>query len=258
MKIKKCFFALVVLTVVMHGCVTEVDPPFTPSYKIYGLCFSPYKDGQNPNNSVQITEAQIREMRDIVVPYTTWIRTFGMDNGLENIPRIAHENGLKVAAGAWISNDHAANQTQVLKLIEKAKQGHVDIAVVGSEVILRDSTATPQLIALINQVKDSLPNIQVTTDDVYGTFLDHPELVSAVDLVMANIYPYWEGVDVDCAPKFINYSYDFLVSRSQGKEVIIGETGWPSSGNTVGNAVPSPENAGKYFLNYYHGQEQRI
>ena len=34
------------------------------------------------------------------------------------------------------------------------------------------------------------------------------------------------------------------------KEVIISETGWPSFGNTVGNAVPSPQNAAYYFLDF--------
>ena len=32
--------------------------------------------------------------------------------------------------------------------------------------------------------------------------------------------------------------------------MIVGETGWPSCGNTIYQAVPTPENAGSYFLNF--------
>jgi len=32
--------------------------------------------------------------------------------------------------------------------------------------------------------------------------------------------------------------------------IIVSETGWPSCGNQVGDAVPSPENASFYFLNF--------
>lgn len=36
---------------------------------------------------------------------------------------------------------------------------------------------------------------------------------------------------------------------AQGKPVIITETGWPSKGENTKDAVPSEENAMKYFIN---------
>ena len=38
-------------------------------------------------------------------------------------------------------------------------------------------------------------------------------------------------------------------NAAKGKPVIISETGWPSQGDQVKEAVPSPENAMKYFIN---------
>jgi exo-beta-1,3-glucanase (GH17 family) len=35
----------------------------------------------------------------------------------------------------------------------------------------------------------------------------------------------------------------------KGKKVIITETGWPSEGSNLAGAVPSEENAMKYFIN---------
>ncbi len=39
------------------------------------------------------------------------------------------------------------------------------------------------------------------------------------------------------------------VKAAHGKPVIITETGWPDNGNNVNEAVPSPLNAMKYFIN---------
>ena len=50
--------------------------------------------------------------------------------------------------------------------------------------------------------------------------------------------------------------YRHAVSAAQGKKVIISETGWPNQGTlTRGNAVPSFENAIRYFINAYQWAE---
>jgi len=245
---------LIVFTFIGCEDTSVIDPnvttPYVPSNKIYGLCFSPYIDGQNPNNNSQISEEQISTLLTKAAPYTNWIRTYGCTDGLEKIPEKAHSLGLKVAAGAWLSGNLSANQIQIAKLIELGQAGHIDIAVVGSEVILRGDLTSSQLIGYINQVKTALPNIPVTTSDVYQTFHVHPEIINAVDLIMANIYPYWEGINIDSASSFINNKYESLKTVSNGKEIIIAETGWPSAGNSVGSAVPSGTNASGFFINF--------
>ncbi|MFO7723444.1 MAG: glycosyl hydrolase family 17 protein, partial [Bacteroidales bacterium] len=40
-----------------------------------------------------------------------------------------------------------------------------------------------------------------------------------------------------------------VMVAAKGKRVIITETGWPSQGESLGNAVPSRINAMKYFIN---------
>jgi hypothetical protein len=42
--------------------------------------------------------------------------------------------------------------------------------------------------------------------------------------------------------------YQQTVAVANGKPVWVSETGWPSCGNTITQAVPSPENASTYFL----------
>ena len=43
---------------------------------------------------------------------------------------------------------------------------------------------------------------------------------------------------------------------ANGKKVIISETGWPTSGESCGDAEPSYENALQYFINTYQWAEQ--
>lgn len=43
--------------------------------------------------------------------------------------------------------------------------------------------------------------------------------------------------------------YYQAVKASQGKRVIITETGWPSDGEPMDEAIPSKMNALKYFIN---------
>jgi exo-beta-1,3-glucanase (GH17 family) len=178
------------------------------------------------------------------------MRTFSSGGSLRNEGRIAHELGLKAAISAWLDSDLAGNEEQMQALIDVGKEGQVDLAIVGGEVLLRDDMTEDQLIAYINRVKTELPGVQVATSDSYAEMLAHPNVMAACDVVMVNIYPYWEGKSVNEAVPYLAQQYNAVVSAAGGKEVIIGETGWPSAGNRVGNAVASVPNAAKFFADF--------
>jgi len=231
-----------------------VEAQSTAIVPIYGVDFSPYVNGQNPNNTPapQISAAQIQSRMAIVAPYVQWVRSFSSTNGLENIPAAARALGLHVAAGAWISSDTAQNTLEINNLIAAANAGLVDIAIVGSEAILRNDVTVSQLIAYMNQVRQAVPaSVKVTTADVYGTFLANPSLVAASDVVFANFYPYWEGTAIGNAACSLQQEYQQMQSAAGGKQVWISETGWPSAGDSVGAAVPSPASAALYALQVF-------
>lgn len=219
--------------------------------KIQGLGFSPYMDGQSPDRGTQIPPGQIKTLINTVAPYTNWVRTYGCDNGLERIGEIAKAAGLKVAASAWLSKDGTANEKQISNLISVAKAGHADMAIVGSETIYRGDLSVKDLIGCIQRVKAAVPaNVQVTTGDIYPSYKDNPALIAAVDVVCIHIYPYWEGKSLADSLPSLKGAYNTLVGLAKGKTVWIGETGWPSAGQTNGAAQPSPENAAKYFSDF--------
>jgi GPH family glycoside/pentoside/hexuronide:cation symporter len=215
---------------------------------IHGLCFSPYEEGQQLGDI--LSRDQIRRRMEIIAPSTKWVRSFSCSEGNELIPEVAHEFGLKTMVGAWISNYKDKSQEEIDTLLKLARQGHVDIAVVGNEVLLRDELKENEIINYILKVREALPsNIQVAYVDAYYQFIERPALVEACDVILANCYPFWEGIDNEVAAFSVQRMYELTKEKANGKKVIVSETGWPSKGNTVGEAAPSEENAMKFFIN---------
>src|SRR5262249_50650822 len=136
-------------------------------------------------------------------------------------------------------------------LVAMALDGEVNMAVVGSEVVLRGDLPLAELIALIASVRSRIPaSIPVAYADVYSVLLEHPELIVATDVVFSNHYPYWEGIDAAAAVRELSFQYLQLVAVAGARPVVISETGWPSGGNAVGLAIPSLANAANYLLEF--------
>ncbi len=227
----------------------EIRGVFSESLKsgMHGLCFSPYMEGQDVGDV--LSEKQIRRRMDIIAPYTEWVRSFSCTDGNELIPKLARERGLKTMVGAWINNDKNQNEKEIKALIDLAKEGKVDIAVVGNEVLLRNELSEREIIEYIERVKKALPGIAVGYVDAYFQFIERPKLVEASDILLINCYPFWEGFSIDQSAQSMKMMYHATVQSAQGKEVIIAETGWPNQGEVNIAAQPSAKNAMKYFIN---------
>jgi glucan 1,3-beta-glucosidase len=214
---------------------------------MHGVCFSMYEDGQGPGDV--ITEEQVERRIKIIKPYAKWVRSFSCIEGNEHIPRIAHKNGMKNMVGAWLSNDLEKNEEEIIALIQLGKEGCVDIAAVGNEVLYRNELTLEQLLGYLKRVKKALPAVQVGYVDAYYEFSRHPELVEASDVILANCYPYWEGCNIDHSLNHMQQMFGQASHAAQGKKVIITESGWPSKGESLKGAHSSEENAMKYFIN---------
>ena len=221
--------------------------------KIHGLSFSPYVEGQSPGT--HIGEDQIRERLAIIEPYVRWIRTFSCTEGHELIPAIAHEKGLKTLVGIWLDDDMEHNELELENAIRIAKEGHVDILGVGNEVLLRGDLTENELLDYIGRAKEALPDVDVGYVDAYFEFVDHPRISEACDVLLANCYPFWESCPAEHALLYMKEMYYRVLGVANGKRVIISETGWPNIGTPEGGAVPSFENAIKYFVDTFRWAE---
>jgi exo-beta-1,3-glucanase (GH17 family) len=228
----------------------DPDPPPPIVYQLYGSNFSPYEDGQDPNRGAVVSADQVERRMRLVAPHTKWVRTFGCTRGLEHAGAIAHRLQLKIAMGAWIGGDLAANETEMGSLIREALSGNADLAVIGTEVLFRGDLPAAELIAHIRRFRREVPGVPVTTADTYADILANPEVMAECDVIMANYYPYWEGEDVSRAVAWLHARHRRLVAAAGVKEVLVAETGWPSAGDTIADAAPSPGNAAFYFQNF--------
>jgi glycoside/pentoside/hexuronide:cation symporter, GPH family len=215
---------------------------------LYGLCFSAYGEGQRAGDQLQASAVGRRI--DLIAPHTRWVRSFACTEGHEVVPRLARAKGLKTLVGAWISHDRERNEREIEALIQLAKDGQVDIAVVGNEVLLRGELPEPELLAYVARVKAALPeDVPVGCVDAYYQFLERPALTAACDVLLPNCYPFWEGADIAVAAQYLRRMHGLVkAAGGEDKRVIVAETGWPGRGQPVAGALPSPENAMRYFI----------
>jgi len=165
--------------------------------RIHGLCFSPYEEGQKPGDV--LSEDQIRRRMETIKPFTRWVRSFSCIEGNELIPKIAREYGIKTLVGAWLGKNQQTNEQEISALLKLANEGYVDIAAVGNEVLYRGDLTEEELLKLIYQVKEAIPEIPVGYVDAYYEFTERPEITRACDVILANCYPFWEFCHLDYA-----------------------------------------------------------
>ncbi len=214
---------------------------------IHGLCFSSYVEGQEPGSI--ISEEQIRKRLEIIKPFTTWIRTFSCTDGHELIPQLAREYGLKVMAGAWLSDDKEHNEIEINNLVKVAREGNADLVAVGNEVLYREELTEKELLEYIQRVRQQVPEVSVGYVDAYYEFVRRPALTDACDVLYINCYPFWEGCHIDYSLVYMKNMYFSVIQAAKGKRVVISETGWPDMGRAFKASEPSTDNALRYFIN---------
>lgn len=230
---------------------TDLESAFLELLKqgIHGIAFSAYLENQRPGSI--ISEEQIEARMKIIKPYIKWVRSFSCVDGNELIPKIAHKHGIKTLVGAWLGSDKEKNEKEIDNLINLAKEGYADIIAVGNEVLLRGDLTEDEIIQYIQKVKMEVHNIPVGYVDAYFEFVNHPRLSNVCDVILANCYPFWEGYPIEHSLAYLKNMYYQAVFASKGKKVIISETGWPNIGTPDRNAVPTYENALRYFINTF-------
>ena len=81
---------------------------------------------------------QIRADLKLLSAYTHTIRTYSSTGGVELVPAIAAEFGLKVTLGIWIDKNEARNEREIQAAIALARRhSNINAIVVGNETTLR-------------------------------------------------------------------------------------------------------------------------
>ena len=115
-------------------------------------------------------------------------------------------------------------------------------------MLLRKDLEVEILIEYIRLVKREVPGVPVGYVDAYYMYVNYPEIVDEVDVILSNCYPFWEYCGLDISVEYMKKMYEMVSENTHGKPVIITETGWPNKGSQYGDAMPSYENAMNYFI----------
>ena len=206
--------------------------------QLASVSYAPFASSINPDEGGRAQAAQIRADLQKLAPLTRAIRTYSSTGGVELVPGIAQEFGLRATIGAWIDKHQDRNEREIRSVIELAKRhSNVNGIIVGNETIYRGEQKVADLIKMIQRVKRST-NVPVTTGEIWHVWIEHPELVSSVDYIAAHILPYWEGFSEGQAVDQAILIYDKLRQAYPGKRIVIAEFGWPSAGYNLRDANP--------------------
>ncbi|KOS16810.1 putative glucan endo-1 [Escovopsis weberi] len=175
--------------------------------------------------------------------------------------------------GIWASgSDNINNELNALTAaVQKHGKAFTDLVIgmsIGSEDLYRDSATgrqnkaglgngPQQIVNFINAYRKAVANTPLSTVpvghvDTWDAWVNDTNKVvlDAVDWLGVDEYPFYEsgkGNDIKNAGNLFDQAYDTTLGVANGKPVWVTETGWPFSGPSWDEAVPSVSNAQKYW-----------
>ena len=220
--------------------------PIDPNAKLLCVSYAPFRDTQTPLMlTTHIAPEQIAQDLAQLAKITDCVRTYSIENGLDQVPALAAKVGLKVIQGIWLGSNRLKNLAQISTVVGLTKEypSVITAVVVGNEVLLRGEMTTSDLAAHIRSVKSQVA-VPVTYADVWEYWLRNREVYEAVDFVTIHILPYWEDFPIRArhAASHVDAIRKRMAVAFPGKEILVGETGWPSQGRMREGALPSRTN----------------
>lgn len=250
-----CLLALGGLWALWYGLGKPVHLPdaASPTHKLQCASYTPFDKDQSPfDQPFRLRPARMDADLALLSERFQCIRTYSM-TGLEAIPALARKHGLKVMLGAWVNANPVDTDKEVERLIAAANANPdvVSAVIVGNEALLRKEVTGERLAGLIEKVKSQV-KVPVTYADVWEFWLQHPQIEPAVDFLTIHLLPYWEDDPrgIDAALAHVAEVRQVFGNRFAPKDVLIGETGWPSEGRQRETAEPSRVNEARFIRGF--------
>lgn len=210
-----------------------------------GICYSPFSGTNQSPGGIYPSGDQMAQQISVLKSFASFVRTYGSEGTLNLIPGICETNGIRCYPGVWISGDSISDDVQVTGMLSGIYgRTNIEGIVVGNEFLLRGGDES-YLISRINSVR-SLTGKKVGTAETWDVWQGRNSLVDNCDFIMIHDHPYWESpwwpdVTISNAGKHVKGRVEYVESLFPGKEVIVGETGFPTQGPVVGTMSPGRE-----------------
>ncbi|KAH6674678.1 glycoside hydrolase superfamily [Halenospora varia] len=215
----------------LHKVFPGID--YTPMYTQYPDCLS-YPASQN----------NVTRDLAIISQLTNTVRLYGTDCNqtelvLHSIDQLGLNGTMKVWMGVWQDTNATTNARQLeqmYKIFDTHGSASFVGVIVGNEVLFRKDMTATQLGTIVSGVKTNLTargiKLPVASADLGDNWTS--DFASKVDYLMANIHPFFGGIDSKAAA---GWTWDFwqghdVIYKPDVSKNIISETGWPSRGGT--------------------------
>ncbi|KAK9314098.1 glycoside hydrolase superfamily [Lipomyces starkeyi] len=229
------------------------DSSSTPLSTIvpYALSYSPYTNSGDCKTAEEVTE----DLAIIAATGISTVRIYGTDcNSISTVESAAAMYALKVIQGLWIDSSGIDSiDSGVSDLISWGSMDSnwdmIAMITVGNEAVQDGYVTVSELLTKISSVRTQLRDAgytgPITTAETPNVFISNPELCTSdlLDIVAINAQPYFdEHATAETAGEFDLGQIQVTKAACNNRDVFITETGYPSSGLTNYNNVPSVEN----------------
>jgi exo-beta-1,3-glucanase (GH17 family) len=239
------------------------DLPEPPGARVDCVSYAPYRlPGESPFlETTRVSEERIEADLRILAERTACVRTYSTQQGLDQVPKVAERLGMQVLVGAWLGRERSGNDIEIARAVELAHEHPrtVRALIVGNEVLLRRELPERALIEYLKRTRAAAGSVPVTYADVWEIWLEHPGIADAVSFVTIHILPYWEDepVAIDQAIAHVLQVARRMKDLASGKEILIGETGWPSAGRARREAVPGRIEQARFLRQFVHAAREQ-
>ncbi len=234
-----------------------IDLIDAPVEKLNCVSYSPFhKPEQTPLNSqLTISKQQIETDLNQLSKQFACVRTYSVSQGLEEVPSLAKQLGMRVLLGVWIGRNPIDNEKELAIGARLARQYPETIGalIIGNEVLMRREQTPANMRNYLIDIKSRVPEMPVSYADSWDFWLRYQnELADVVSFATVHILPFWDDdtVAVSEAAEYVGNTYRRIKEAFNGKEILIGETGWPSYGRQRQDAASSQINQARFIREF--------
>ena len=225
------------------------------------ICYSGYREGQDPNQKLYPSAAEIREDLHLLARHWQLLRLYDCSLHAERVLQVIREDGLpfQVMLGAYLGAEvdnpgcpwggtytegqlvanQRENVAEVGRLIALARQ-YEDIVfavAVGNEATV-DWTdhlvPVPRMIDHVRRVKAAVRQPVTFCENYLPWQHKLRDLVPELDFISLHTYPVWEYKPIHEALAYTQANVASVAERWPGKPVVITEAGWCTASNGRG------------------------
>lgn len=193
----------------------------------------------------------LAELKNIQANGFYAIRMYSTDcNQLETVATQAISLGLKVILGVYIDASGVSSGSSQVSDIVNWGHSHgwegVEFISLDNEALSDGYCSASELAGFVSSAKSTIKgagyNGQFTVTEPLNIWQSSGStLCGAVDFASANLQAFFNGdVAAEEAGKFVADEVELLKGICKNDQVFVGESGWPTAGNSNGKAVPGP------------------